>query len=178
MRKRPPRRSMRSRPLNGWPATVKSVRVRLNIQPIEKSIAMRINIASNNPVVRARCRWLVGNLSARIEMKMMLSTPSTISSTVRVSSAVQIAGSLNHSTFRPQVDSPVVDTTPDPQAVCQLRRLCHVRVLAFFPHEPAKLDPVALPQRRSEGIASGQPRLPISRPKIRELDPTDAHDWT
>src|SRR5918995_4335780 len=179
MRKRPPRRRIKSRPLNGCPATVKSVWIRLSIQPREKSIATRINIASNNPVVRARCRRMAGSLSARIEMKMMLSIPRTISSAVSVSSAVQIAGSLNHSTPRPSPGNHTHrrrHTMSDPQTPCQPPRLGYVRILALIPHKPANLDPVALDQRGSEAIASGQSHLPVSRPKIRELNPAGARN--
>src|SRR5687767_7698989 len=52
------------------------------------------------PIVRALACCAAGSLPARIEMKMMLSTPSTISSTVNVIRLIQICGSLtqaNHS---------------------------------------------------------------------------------
>ena len=55
---------------------------------------MRIPIAAPSPTSRARSRCSGGSLFERIEMKMTLSTPSTISSAVSVSSAVQIFGSL------------------------------------------------------------------------------------
>ena len=44
----------------------------------------RITSANISPRVRARACSDLGNLPARIEMKMMLSTPSTISSIVSV----------------------------------------------------------------------------------------------
>jgi hypothetical protein len=65
---------------------------------------------------------------------------------------------------------------PDPQAMCQPQRLGHVRIQALLPPKPAKLDPVALAQRNSEGIAPVQPRLPASRPKLRNLYPIAAHN--
>ena len=53
---------------------------------------MRMNIASPRPSCRAFFCWAAGSLPARIEMKITLSTPSTISRNVRVTSAIQASG--------------------------------------------------------------------------------------
>src|SRR5262245_16833483 len=57
------------------------------IQAIDNSNKMRMPIAASSPVRRARSCCDAGNLLDRIEMKMTLSTPSTISRNVRVTSA-------------------------------------------------------------------------------------------
>ena len=49
-------------------------------------------IAARMPTRRALSRWSSGSLLARMEMKMMLSMPRTISSAVSVSSAIQTSG--------------------------------------------------------------------------------------
>src|SRR5690349_9440580 len=56
-----------------------------------------VNTASEIPVVRARFCWSCGNLPARIEIKMMLSTPNTSSSTINVINAIQVSGCVSHS---------------------------------------------------------------------------------
>ena len=48
------------------------------------------------PMRRARACCSFGNLLVRIEMKIRLSMPSTISMTISVISAIQAAGSLKH----------------------------------------------------------------------------------
>jgi hypothetical protein len=55
---------------------------------------MRMNIASASPVCRARRCCSLGSFPARIEMKMMLSMPRTISSAVRVAKPIQACGSV------------------------------------------------------------------------------------
>jgi len=91
-RNRPPARRIRSRPEIPLPSTVKSGDVSFTIQASEASRPMRMNMASPNPSRRALgcCRF--GSLPTRIEMKITLSMPSTISSTVSVSSAIQLSG--------------------------------------------------------------------------------------
>ena len=51
--------------------------------------AIRVTIAPANPRVRARALCSLGSRPDRIEMKMMLSIPRTISSAVSVPSAIQ-----------------------------------------------------------------------------------------
>ena len=63
------------------------------IQASEASRAIRVPIASSRPSRRARLRCAAGRRPTRIEMKMMLSTPSTISSAVSVARAIQAFGS-------------------------------------------------------------------------------------
>ena len=58
---------------------------------------MRIPIARPSPMYLARSRRSAGRRWTRIEMKMMLSMPSTISRTVRVISAIQISGFVRSS---------------------------------------------------------------------------------
>jgi hypothetical protein len=67
------------------------------IQVIEKSSSIRMIIASPKPTRLASAWRFSGSLSVRIEIKMMLSMPSTISSAVRVSKAIQISGFANQS---------------------------------------------------------------------------------
>ncbi len=76
---------------------LKSGVVSLTIQASEASSAMRMNIASPRPTCRAFFCWAAGSLPARIEMKITLSTPSTISRNVRVTSAIQASGEVIHS---------------------------------------------------------------------------------
>src|SRR5688500_1115504 len=57
----------------------------------------RISRASERPMMRARSRFSGGSLSARMAMKIRLSTPSTISSATRVRSPTQTVGSESHS---------------------------------------------------------------------------------
>ena len=56
---------------------------------MENSSAMRVSIASARPVMRAASRRSGGRRLTRIEMKMMLSMPSTISSADSVMNAIQ-----------------------------------------------------------------------------------------
>ena len=56
---------------------------------------MRMNIARKRPIRRAFSRLAAGSRSTRIEMKMMLSMPSTSSSAVRVRKAIQTWGSAS-----------------------------------------------------------------------------------
>ncbi len=62
--------------------------VSLEIQTIDQSSPMRITIAAMRPTRRARFCCSFGSLPDRIEMKMTLSTPRTISRKVRVTSGI------------------------------------------------------------------------------------------
>src|SRR5512134_202367 len=95
IRNRPPTMRMRSRPEIGWPSTAKSGAVSRMIHVSDSSRPMRISIASASATRRARPCSLSGSFPARIEMKMMLSMPSTISRTVRVASAIQVSGEVS-----------------------------------------------------------------------------------
>src|SRR2546428_5019547 len=68
------------------------------MMPVRESRSrMRVSMASARPTVRARGCSPAGSLPARIEMKMMLSMPRTISSTVSVRRAIQVSGALSQS---------------------------------------------------------------------------------
>ena len=67
---------------------------------------MRMNMARPSPTLRALPCCSVGSLPARMEMKMTLSMPRTISSTVSVNSAIQLSGLLSHSIVLPPQTSP------------------------------------------------------------------------
>ncbi len=56
-----------------------------------------MTIASARPTSRPRARWASGRRPVSTEMKMMLSMPSTISSTVNVRNASQTSGSVRNS---------------------------------------------------------------------------------
>ena len=62
---------------------------------MENSSAMRVSIASARPVMRADSRRSGGSRLTRIEMKMMLSMPSTISSADSVTNAIHAWGSVS-----------------------------------------------------------------------------------
>ena len=66
-------------------------------QASDNSNRMRVIMAPPSPRTRALCRCWGGSLPTRIEMKMMLSMPSTISRRVNVASAIQALGSNNQS---------------------------------------------------------------------------------
>ena len=92
---------MRSRPENSMPATSKSGCVRLTTQLMPSSSRMRMPIAARMPDPPRHVALLDGgSLLARMEMKMMLSMPRTISSAVSVSSAIQTSGFVSRSTAR------------------------------------------------------------------------------
>src|SRR3990172_1254026 len=93
MRNRPPRIRIRSRPENSSPSTLKSGAVSRITQARERRSAIRMNIARASPMRRARLRSPGGSFPARIEMKTMLSMPSTSSRAVSVASAIQACGS-------------------------------------------------------------------------------------
>ena len=96
-RNRPPTIRIRSRPDTGWLKTVNSGEVRRMIQASDSSSRMRMIMARARPIVRPFWRCSAGSLPARIEMKMMLSIPRTISRAVNVINAIHAWGSLSHS---------------------------------------------------------------------------------
>ena len=63
------------------------------------SMTMRKIRASDKPICRARLACFGAQRDTRMEMKTMLSMPSTISSTVRVTSAAQACGSRRSSSM-------------------------------------------------------------------------------
>src|SRR5215470_7429802 len=65
---------------------------------------MRMNIARNNPSFLASSRLAGSSLSTRMEMKIRLSMPSTSSSTVSVTNAIQTWGSASSSTLGARSD--------------------------------------------------------------------------
>ena len=58
---------------------------------------MRETMARSRPTRRAPFCWRAGSFPARIEMKMMLSIPSTISRAVNVRKPIQTPGCVIHS---------------------------------------------------------------------------------
>lgn len=65
-------------------------------QVMQRSSSIRVTIAKARPRKRAFARCASGSLSTRMEIKTMLSIPSTISMTVSVSRAIQASGLLIH----------------------------------------------------------------------------------
>src|SRR5690348_1267326 len=92
IRNRPPPIRIRSRQENAWPNSSNSGAVSPTIQAIASNRPSRDTAASMMPRRRALSRRSGGSLPARIEMKMMLSMPSTSSSAVSVARAIQISG--------------------------------------------------------------------------------------
>ena len=88
-RKRPPPMRMRSRPEMSLPDDGEQRLGQRMTHASESSSPMRVSIANARPSVRARWRCCSGSRPTSIEMKTMLSTPSTISSAVSVTSAIQ-----------------------------------------------------------------------------------------
>ena len=72
---------------------------------------MRITIASASPMIRARARCSGGRRLTRMEMKMMLSTPRTISSAVRLKSAIHASGDASQSMRAPSRAPTVLRST-------------------------------------------------------------------
>jgi hypothetical protein len=96
IRNRPPTRRIRSRPEISWPRIVKSGAVSLTIHASESSSSTRMIIAIARPMVRAFFCCSIGSLPDRMEMKMTLSMPRTISRTVNVNRAIHACGSESH----------------------------------------------------------------------------------
>ncbi len=99
-RNRPPMINTRSRPEISSPSTVNNGSVSLMIHVRENSRPIRMIIARPRPAVRAVPCFSRGSLPARMEMKMTLSMPRTISSTVRVSRAIHASGLVIQSISR------------------------------------------------------------------------------
>src|SRR5690606_1013224 len=125
---------MRSRPEISLPSTVTRVRSSRMIQVIVSSSRMRIAMARPRPMIRARCRRASCRRPTRIEMKMMLSTPRTISSAVSVASATHASGELIHSmrslsvrsgcaSYHDEWDGPARGDGPVQAAACTGKRL-------------------------------------------------------
>ncbi len=96
-RNRPPKNRIRSRPETPSPSTVNKSLVRRITQAMDSSSRIRVPMASARPKKRAFGCCSLGRRLTRIEMKMMLSMPRTISRAVRVRKATHISGLLSHS---------------------------------------------------------------------------------
>jgi len=72
-------------------------------QEIDSSRRIRVTIASARPNSRVRACISFGMRPTRMEIMMMLSMPSTISSAVRVKKATQISGLVSQSIKGPQI---------------------------------------------------------------------------
>ena len=90
-RNSPPPIRIRSRPEIGWPSSVKSGAVSLTIQASENSRRIRVQHRAEQAEPPGPALLRRGSLPDRIEMKMMLSTPSTISRNVSVRNAIQVS---------------------------------------------------------------------------------------
>ena len=88
---------MMSRPENSKPNRPNQGFVSRVSQTMENSSAMRVSIANARPVMRADSRRSGGSRLTRIEMKMMLSMPRTISSADSVRNAIHACGSVSNS---------------------------------------------------------------------------------
>ena len=86
-----------SRPLMPLPTIVKISAVRLMTQLSDKRSSNREAMANPRPSRRALSRWSAGRRPTRIEMKMMLSMPRTISRAVSIAKAIQMFGSSRNS---------------------------------------------------------------------------------
>ncbi len=91
-----------SRPVRSKPGKTKSGLVSPTIQESESKSRMRMTMARARPICRAFFCFAAGSLSARIEMKITLSIPRTISRRVRVRSPIQACGSESHSILQDQ----------------------------------------------------------------------------
>ena len=96
-RNRPPPIRIRSRPEMPTSSTVNSVACSRMIHVSSSSSRIRVPIAKPRPSSRARWRCASGKRPTRMLMKMMLSTPRTISSSVSVVSATHASGEVIHS---------------------------------------------------------------------------------
>ena len=88
-RKRPPARRMRSRPEMVCDSMAKRGVVSVINHERDISKSNRVIMATANPTVRALDCSSGGSFPAKMEMKMMLSIPRTISRAVSVSRAIQ-----------------------------------------------------------------------------------------
>ncbi|MCY1227726.1 hypothetical protein D9M72_400120 [compost metagenome] len=95
-RKAPPAIRMMSRHDSPWPRMVNTGSVSLTMKAMVASRPRRITSARLMPILRAFSRMASGSLLVRIEMKIRLSIPSTISMATRVASAAHAAGSCSN----------------------------------------------------------------------------------
>src|SRR4051812_42819413 len=95
----PPSTRMRSRPEISVPMSTKSGAVSPTSHDSIMSSPTRMNIARNRPMRRAFSRCSGPSRSTRMEMKMMLSMPSTSSSAVNVKNAIQACGSVRRASM-------------------------------------------------------------------------------
>src|SRR4029450_3932789 len=153
-----PAHRIRPRPRNSCPNRVKRGWVNLAIQATSESRRMRVTRANINPVCRALACCSGGNLPARIEMKMTLSMPRTISRTVRVKRLIHASGKLIHSITgarigegRDSSQSLLGVSSGQDLSLEDANKRCG---LALPPH-PA-CGAVALAKARGEGGVSGQ----------------------
>lgn len=89
------------------PRTENKVCVKLATQTMEKRSIRRVSMASINPRLRAMFLFFAGSRLTRMEIKMMLSIPRTISSEVSVAREIQASGLVNHENiiFLPQTNT-------------------------------------------------------------------------
>ena len=92
-RNRPPTSKMSERPEKSSVPIENSGVVSVTNHETMDSSPRRMSRAKVRPMTRARSRCSGGSLSAKMAMKTRLSTPRTISSTIRVKSPNQIEGS-------------------------------------------------------------------------------------
>ena len=97
IRNKPPKIKIKSRPEMSLPNTLNKGSTKPTMKDNSMSKPMRMNMAMNRPMRLASSRFSGGNLSTKMEMKMMLSMPSTSSSAVRVAKAIQACGSVKSS---------------------------------------------------------------------------------
>src|SRR5512139_2570455 len=96
-RNKPPPIRMMSRPEISVPGRANSGVVSRITQVMDSSSRMRVTMAKPSPSTRPLFRWCWGSLPTRMEMKMMLSMPRTISSAVSVTSAIHASGLVSQS---------------------------------------------------------------------------------
>ena len=97
---------------------------RPTIQASTSSRPMRMNIAMNKPRRRANSCRALGSLSTKIEIKMMLSIPSTNSNAVSVAKAIQVCGLERSSIMQVPVGSF--------KSVAEINGFCLSAVVALF----------------------------------------------
>src|SRR5262245_52391195 len=100
MRNSPPPMRMMSRPDIPIPKTVSSGAVSFIIQVKVNNRMMRNTNASASPIWRARLACAAGSRATMTEMKMTLSMPRTISSTLSATRAAHALGSSSRSIIR------------------------------------------------------------------------------
>jgi hypothetical protein len=84
---------IRSLPLTGWEKTAPKGSVNPISHLMDSSSRIRVTNAKPRPMVRALTRWVGGSFPARIEIKITLSIPRTISRKVNVTRLTQVFGS-------------------------------------------------------------------------------------